>query len=98
MPTSPSSSAPVQVLPVRPIGRCEQILSGIKEQNSPAVFEGRSGFWVQGDCVFVEDAKSPQSAIHEYRARIAVGRVAVNHNFGAHGIREAKLLFGKPDC
>jgi hypothetical protein len=65
------------------------VLSGLSPHtNSPASFEGRTGFWVQTDCVFIEEGDA-SSAILEFRRRMAeTGRIAVNHNHGTSGVRQ----------
>jgi hypothetical protein len=57
----------------------ERVISGIKSQNEPAEWEGRQGFWVQGDCVFVE-ASEPVAAINKYREELAAAKIACSHN------------------
>lgn len=73
-----------------PLRRTAEILAGLKAQNEPASFQGQTGFWCQGDCVFLE-AKSPMEAINKYRERLAHASIGINHNLGCHAIRLAKL-------
>jgi hypothetical protein len=68
-------------LPSRP----QTILAGLRKQNEPAEFKGRKGFWVQGDCIFIE-ADSPQAAIVEYRKT----NVAISHNHFCGSIMREK--------
>lgn len=63
--------------------RREQILSGLTSQNEQATFQGRKGFWIQTDCVFIE-ADDAGSAISKFRKEM--GRIACNHNFGCSAI------------
>lgn len=81
-PTPPLNTTPVDESGLTPTAmktstprRGQLILAGIGEQNEPAIWEGRKGFWVQGDCLFIE-ADSPQAAIAAYRKEI----VATSHN------------------
>ena len=62
------------------LGRNARILGGIVEQNQPAYYEGLSGFWCQGDCVFIQGATSPEQATVAYRQRMTENRIGINHN------------------
>lgn len=63
----------------------EEILYGLTSQNEQAEFGGRKGFWVQTDCMFIEE-DSAGSAISKFRNEM--GRIAYNHNFGCSAICE----------
>lgn len=76
--------------------RPKQILAGINYQNEPATFEGRKGFWVQADCVFIERS-SPQAAIHTYRQDILRHSVACSHNHFCGSIMREKERFRADD-
>ena len=71
--------------------RKERILSGIKSQNEPAIWEGRQGFWVQGDCVFIE-AREPVGAINKYREELAAAKIACSHNLFCGSLSDAQDL------
>lgn len=70
-------------------GRTDRILAGINTQNDPAEFDGRKGFWVQADAVFIE-AENPSWAISRYRTQLAENNVACSHNHFCGSILHAK--------
>ena len=61
------------------LGRTASIIRGLGEQNEPATFEGRKGYWVQADCVFIE-AGDAATAIVKYRHELEVARIGCSHN------------------
>jgi hypothetical protein len=61
------------------MSRRSDILSGLREQNQSATFDGMTGFWCQSDCVLVE-AESPQQAITAYHDKVGRASIAVSHN------------------
>ena len=69
----------------------DKILDGLKGQNEQAKAHGVSGFWVQGDCVFMQ-ASTPHTAIEHYRERIAEARIAINHNHACGSIIARKAI------
>lgn len=69
----------------------ELILSGLISQNEQASFEGRKGFWVQSDCVFIE-ASDPGWAILKFRANMETNRIACSHNFGCPTIQSSVFV------
>lgn len=73
------------------MSRSEQILSGLISQNEQAEFEGRKGFWVQGDAVFIE-AGNPMWAINNYRDELSRGKIGCSHNFGCSAIQKSVFL------
>lgn len=61
------------------LGRTASIIHGLGEQNEPATFEGRKGYWVQADCVFIE-ARDAATAIVKYRRELEMARIGCSHN------------------
>jgi hypothetical protein len=73
------------------MSKTEKILSGLTEQNSPAKFNGRKGFWVQAEAVFIE-GENLTYAISDYRDAFAERRIACHHNFACPVIVEGIFL------
>jgi len=69
--------------------RTNEILNGIAEQNKPAVYNGRSGYWCQAECVFIE-AAHPTDAIQKYRT--LRHDIAINHNNGCSEIMRLRAM------
>jgi len=61
------------------------ILDGLTSQNEQAEFEGRKGFWVQADCVFIEAANAA-CAIDTYREDLSKARIGCSHNFACSAL------------
>lgn len=49
------------------------------------------GFWVQGDCVFIEPANSIGVALTAYRDRMSLGGIGISTSM-PDGLRAAKLV------
>lgn len=84
------------------MSRNSEILAGLRGQNEPATFEGREGFWVQADCVFIE-ASCPQYAINRYRDQLSANSIACSHNHFCSSIiygksRQEKVLTSEPEA
>lgn len=73
------------------MSRTDQILSGLNGQNEPAEFEGRKGFWVQSDCIFIE-ANNPVWAINNYRDELSRNRIGCNHNHFCDAIQRSRYV------
>lgn len=58
-----------------------EILASIrgKKVNDQIEYKGQRGYWVQGQCVFIEASDSVQ-AINLYREAIKKAEIGVNHN------------------
>lgn len=70
----------------------QDILESLPEHtNDPARFLGANGYWVQGDCVFIE-ADTPQAAIMKYRARMPKAQVGISHNLHCDAILYRQCL------
>lgn len=61
--------------------RSKEILDGLASQNSPATFQGRMGFWCQGDCVFIQGVDCQFLAIEAYRERLGKASIGITHNY-----------------
>lgn len=59
--------------------RQQDILSGLKDQNEPAEYDGQRGFWVQGDCAFLSTNR-PEDAIEQNRRRMSGAEIGISHN------------------
>lgn len=68
------------------MSRLAQILAGIHAQHTPATWHGKHGFWVQGDCVFLE-GRDPDEAITAYRQHLAQGDIGISHNLFCGSLR-----------
>lgn len=73
------------------MSRTDQILSGLNGQNEPAEFEGRKGFWVQADAVFIE-SENPTWAINNYRDELSRGKVGCSHNHFCDAIQRSRYI------
>lgn len=73
------------------MSKTDQILLGLKEQNKPAEFEGRKGFWVQADAVFIE-AENPTWAINNYRDELSRGKIGCSHNHFCDAIQRLRYI------
>lgn len=73
------------ITPMTNLSRPERIIQGLTSQNEQAEFEGRKGFWVQGDAVFIE-ASNPVWAINNYRDELSKGKIGCSHNYGCSSI------------
>lgn len=56
------------------------------DPNAPCSHEGKQGFWVQGECVFIEG--TAQKAIEKYRSKITNAQAAINHGRACGSLKE----------
>lgn len=71
------------------MGRTDDILAGLNGQNEPAEFNGRKGYWIQAECVFIE-AENPTWAINNYRDEMGRNKIACHHNYFCDSIQRSR--------
>ena len=64
----------------------EEINEGLAAGNDLSLYEGKLGYWVQGDCVFIHGVGSAFEAIEKYRRELTQGIIAISHNRGCSAI------------